>query len=58
MIPPKPGHFGWRELHAGDRETAFAFYSGLFGWTKADTFDMGPMGSINCSTSTARWRAA
>jgi predicted enzyme related to lactoylglutathione lyase len=40
----KPGHFGWRELHAGDRETAFAFYSGLFGWTKADTFDMGPMG--------------
>jgi predicted enzyme related to lactoylglutathione lyase len=40
----KPGHFGWRELHGGDREIDFAFYSGLFGWTKADTFDMGPMG--------------
>jgi predicted enzyme related to lactoylglutathione lyase len=42
--PTAHGHFGWRELHAGDRETAFAFYSGLFGWTKADTFDMGPAG--------------
>ncbi len=42
--PSKPGHFGWRELHAGDGATAFAFYSELFGWTKADTFDMGPMG--------------
>jgi uncharacterized protein len=42
--PAKPGHFGWRELHAGDGATAFAFYSELFGWTKADTFDMGPMG--------------
>jgi uncharacterized protein len=42
--PSKSEHFGWRELHAGDRETDFAFYSGLFGWTKADTFDMGPMG--------------
>jgi uncharacterized protein len=40
----KPGHFGWRELHAGDGATAFAFYSEIFGWTKADTFDMGPMG--------------
>jgi uncharacterized protein len=40
----KAGHFGWRELHAGDRETAFAFYSRLFGWTKGAPFDMGPMG--------------
>src|SRR5262249_20044369 len=39
-----PGHIGWRELHAGDRERAFAFYSGLFGWTKAEAGDMGPMG--------------
>ncbi len=39
-----PGHVGWRELHAGDREGAFAFYSGLFGWTKADAVDMGAMG--------------
>jgi len=42
--PLKPGHISWRELHAGDRETAFTFYSGVFGWTKADTFDMGAMG--------------
>jgi predicted enzyme related to lactoylglutathione lyase len=40
----RAGHFGWRELHAGDRETAFAFYSHLFGWTKGAPFDMGPMG--------------
>jgi predicted enzyme related to lactoylglutathione lyase len=31
-------------LHAGDRESAFAFYVGLFGWTKAEAVDMGPMG--------------
>src|SRR3984893_8645684 len=39
-----PGHLGWCELHAGEREGAFAFYSGLFGWTKAEAMDMGPMG--------------
>jgi predicted enzyme related to lactoylglutathione lyase len=39
-----PGHVGWRELHAGDGEAAFAFYSGLFGWTKDLAHDMGPMG--------------
>jgi uncharacterized protein len=44
-VPPgTPGHIGWHELHAGDRETAFAFYAGLFGWTKADAVDMGPIG--------------
>jgi predicted enzyme related to lactoylglutathione lyase len=42
--PGTPGHPGWRELHAGDWESAFAFYSGLFGWTKADAVDMGAMG--------------
>jgi predicted enzyme related to lactoylglutathione lyase len=42
--PGTPGHTGWRELHAGNGESAFAFYSGLFGWTKADALDMGPMG--------------
>jgi predicted enzyme related to lactoylglutathione lyase len=40
----KLGHIGWRELHAGDREAAFAFYARLFGWTKGQPFDMGPMG--------------
>jgi predicted enzyme related to lactoylglutathione lyase len=39
-----PGHVGWRELHAGDGVAAFAFYSGLFGWTKAEAMDMGEMG--------------
>jgi uncharacterized protein len=39
-----PGHVGWRELHAGEGEGAFAFYSGLFGWTKAEAMDMGAMG--------------
>ena len=35
---------GWHELHAGDGATAFRFYSGLFGWKKAEAMDMGPMG--------------
>jgi predicted enzyme related to lactoylglutathione lyase len=39
-----PGHVGWHELHAGDGQTAFAFYSGLFGWTKAEAMPMGDMG--------------
>lgn len=39
-----PGRIGWHELHAGDLETAFPFYASLFGWTKADALDMGPMG--------------
>jgi predicted enzyme related to lactoylglutathione lyase len=39
-----PGHIGWRELHAGDGKTAWNFYSGMFGWTKAQSFDMGALG--------------
>jgi hypothetical protein len=39
-----PGHVGWRELHGGDLASDFAFYSGLFGWTKAEAMDMGAMG--------------
>lgn len=47
--PPQPaagalGHTGWRELHSTDWERGFAFYSGLFGWTKAEAHDMGAMG--------------
>jgi len=42
--PGTPGHVGWRELHAGDGPAAFAFYSKLFGWTKGEAMDMGPMG--------------
>ena len=28
-----------------DQEAAFAFYAGLFGWTKAEAIDMGAMGT-------------
>lgn len=40
-----PGHAAWRELCAGDLDQAFDFYSGLFGWTRAEAMDMGPMGT-------------
>ena len=43
--PGTPGTIGWHELQAGDLNSAFAFYSGLFGWTKSDAIDMGPMGA-------------
>lgn len=49
--PLTPGHIGWQELHAGDGESAFAFYSGLFGWTKAEAIDMGPLGSYQTFAS-------
>jgi len=39
-----PGFVGWHELLALDGEKAFDFYSGLFGWTKAEAIDMGAMG--------------
>ena len=39
------GHIGWHELQAGDGAAAFAFYSALFGWTKDEAIDMGPMGT-------------
>jgi uncharacterized protein len=46
QAPPgnPPGRVGWRELHAGNGEGAFAFYSKLFGWTKGDAVDMGEHG--------------
>ncbi len=45
MASDAPGNVGWRELRAGDLESAFAFYSGLFGWKKTQAMDMGPMGT-------------
>lgn len=39
-----PGRQGWHELNAADGQKAFAFYSELFGWQKADAMDMGAMG--------------
>ena len=46
-----PGRVGWHELHAGDWETAFGFYSGLFGWTRTQAIDMGPMGTYQTFAS-------
>jgi uncharacterized protein len=43
-LPWTPGRTGWHELHAADGPSAFAYYSKLFGWTKGDALDMGPMG--------------
>ena len=40
-----PGHIGWHELYAGDRETAWSFYAKLFGWRKDTAIDMGEMGT-------------
>jgi len=45
IAPGAPGTPGWHELHAADGTSAFDFYAGLFGWTKADAMDMGPMGT-------------
>jgi hypothetical protein len=33
---PEHGRVGWHELLAADGKTAFAFYSALFGWEKAE----------------------
>lgn len=34
-----PGQICWHELHAGDLDSDFAFYSSLFDWTKAEVVD-------------------
>jgi predicted enzyme related to lactoylglutathione lyase len=39
-----PGHVGWHELLAADREKALAFYGELFGWQRAEA-DIGAMGT-------------
>lgn len=48
--PPEPaagtlGVCGWRELMAKDWEKAWAFYEAMFGWTKNQAVDLGPMGT-------------
>jgi uncharacterized protein len=43
--PMAPGHIGWCELYAAEWKSAFDFYAGQFGWTKADAMDMGEMGT-------------
>jgi len=42
--PQTPGRVGWHELHAADGPSAYDYYAKLFGWTKGDGMDMGPMG--------------
>jgi predicted enzyme related to lactoylglutathione lyase len=39
-----PGTVGWRELYASDGRSAFGFYESMFGWSKGEALDMGPMG--------------
>lgn len=41
---PTPGMPGWSELYGDDLDSAWAFYSGLFGWDKDQAVDLGPMG--------------
>jgi uncharacterized protein len=45
VVPMTSGHIGWHELHAGDLDREFAFYSRLFGWTKDRAVDLGPAGT-------------
>jgi uncharacterized protein len=44
--PPagSPGTVGWNELSANDEQSAWPFYSSLFGWAVDSTMDMGPNG--------------
>jgi uncharacterized protein len=49
-----PGTIGWHELYAAEWKSAFAFYEKLFGWTKADVHDMGPMGTYQLFSAGGR----
>lgn len=40
-----PGTVGWYELYAADGATIFDFYEKMFGWTKGEAMNMGPMGT-------------
>jgi len=42
--PGTPGVAGWHELYADDPDAALAFYEAMFGWTRTEEFDLGPMG--------------
>ncbi len=41
-----PGTVGWNELHAGNLDAAWDFYSKMFGWTKGRAFHMGPPAGV------------
>jgi hypothetical protein len=40
-----PGTIGWNDLSANDGQSAWRFYSNLFGWNEDSTMDMGPLGT-------------
>ena len=42
--PPTPGTTGWHELRALDGPGVWDFYATLFGWTRGEGLDMGPLG--------------
>jgi predicted enzyme related to lactoylglutathione lyase len=42
---PQIGDFSWHELMTSNWQTAFDFYSKLFGWEKMQAMDMGPIGT-------------
>ncbi|WP_271077384.1 VOC family protein [Aurantiacibacter sp. MUD61] len=44
---PKVGHCAWNELMAGDKAAEISFYSNQFGWSVAETMNMGPMGTYD-----------
>ena len=46
-LPPSmaPGRIGWNELMAADMPAIWPFYAAMFGWTRAEAIDMGPMGT-------------
>jgi len=41
----QPGHAGWHELHSKDWQKVFSFYEAMFGWSRGDAIDMGPLGT-------------
>ncbi|MGE5721842.1 MAG: VOC family protein [Sphingomonadales bacterium] len=40
-----PGHPAWRELYTSDWQAALDFYAGEFGWSAAESLNMGAMGT-------------
>jgi uncharacterized protein len=51
---PQLGDFSWHELLTSNWQTAFDFYSKLFGWEKMDAMDMGPQGTYQIFGSGGR----
>jgi predicted enzyme related to lactoylglutathione lyase len=45
------GTIGWRELYTPDLQAGLSFYEDIFGWTKVEAFDMGPMGTYQLFAS-------